>query len=101
MQPGRSVSYVARQAGISPSQLFAWKRRMLEGGHASVHADEDVVGASQVRDLEKRVRDLKRMLGKKTMKAEILKEALNLPRPKKRTSPLLSWSNTEDDAPCL
>ena len=32
MQPGMSVSFVARQAGVSPSQLFAWKRRMLEGG---------------------------------------------------------------------
>lgn len=31
---------------------------MLEGGHAAVQADEDVVGASQVRELEKRVRDL-------------------------------------------
>jgi transposase len=99
MQPGMSVSYVARQAGISPSQLFAWKRRMLEGGHAAVQADEDVVGASHVRELEKRVRDLERMLGKKTMEAEILKEALDLARPKKRTSPLLSWSNPEDDTP--
>lgn len=68
-----------------------------EGGHAAVQADEDVVGASQVRDLEKRVRDLERMLGKKTMEAEILKEALELARPKKRTSPLLSWINPEDD----
>ena len=33
MQPGMSVSSVARRAGIAPSQLFAWKRRMLEGGH--------------------------------------------------------------------
>lgn len=82
MQPGMSVSYVARRAGISPSQLFAWKRRMLEGGRAAVHADENVVGASQVRELEKRVRELKRMLGKKTMAAEILKEALELARPK-------------------
>ena len=97
MQPGMSVSYVARRAGISPSQLFAWTRRMLEGGHAAVQADEDVVGASQVRELEKRVRDLERMLGKKTMEAEILREALDLARPKKRTSPLLSWSNYEDD----
>lgn len=96
MQPGTSVSYVARRAGISPSQLFAWKRRMLEGGHAAVEADEDVVGTSRVRELEKRVRDLERMLGKKTMEAEILKEALDLSRPKKRTSPLLSWSNPED-----
>jgi transposase len=95
MQPGMSVSYVARRAGISPSQLFAWKRRMLEGGHAAVHADEDVVGASQVRELEKRVRELERMLGKKTMEAEILKEALELARPKKRTPPLLSWSDPE------
>jgi transposase len=70
---------------------------MLEGGQAAVQADEDVVGASQVRELEKRVRDLERMLGNKTMEAEILKEALDLARPKKRTSPLLSWSNLEDD----
>ena len=93
MQPGMSVSYVARRAGISPSQLFVWKRRMLEGGHAAVQADEDVVPRSAA---GKRVL-FERMLGKKTMEAEILREALDLSRPKKRTSPLLSWSNPEDD----
>lgn len=96
MQPGMSVSFVARQAGVSPSQLFAWKRRMLEGGHAAVQADEDVVGTSRVRDLEKRVRDLERLLGRKTMENEILKEALDVARPKKRTSPMLSWSDPKD-----
>jgi transposase len=96
MQPGMSVSFVARQAGISPSQLFAWKRRMLEGGHAAVQADEDVVGAARVRDLEKRVRNLECLLGRKTMENEILKEALDVARPKKRTSPLLSWSDPTD-----
>lgn len=53
MRPGMSVSFVARQASISPSQLFAWKRRMLEGDQAAVQADEDVVGTSRVRDLER------------------------------------------------
>jgi transposase len=96
MQPGMSVSYVARRAGIAPSQLFAWKRRMAEGGHAAVIADEDVVGASKVRELEKRVRDLERLLGKKTMEAEILKEALELARPKKPSLPLISWPNRRD-----
>lgn len=96
MQPGMSVSYVARRAGISPSQLFAWKRRMLEGGHAAVQADEDVVAASRVRELEKRVRDLERMLGRKTMENEILKEALEVARPKKHNLPLVSWNNPED-----
>lgn len=96
MQPGMSVSYVARRAGISPSQLFAWKRRMLEGGHAAVEADEDVVAASRVRELEKRVRDLERVLGRKTMENEILKEALEVARPKKHSLPLVSWNAAED-----
>lgn len=96
MQPGSSVSLVARQVGVAPSQLFAWKRRVLEGGQAAIQADEDVVGASRVRELEKRVRDLERLLGRKTMETEILKEALDLARPKKPTSPLLSWSARPD-----
>ena len=96
MQPGMGVSCVARRAGISPSQLFAWKRRMLEGGHAAVEADEDVVAASRVRELEKRVRDLERVLGRKTMENEILKEALEVARPKKHSLPLVSWNAAED-----
>src|SRR5512139_28602 len=90
-QPGMSVSFVARRAGIAPSQLFAWKRRMAEGGQAAVAADEDVVGASRVRDLERKVRELERLLGKKTMEVEILREALDAARAKKPTLPLVSW----------
>ncbi len=44
---------------LSPSLLFSWKRRMLEGGHQAVHADEEVVGTSRVVRLERRVRDLR------------------------------------------
>ena len=39
MQPGSSVSFVARRYAISPSLLFTWKRRMLEGGREAVAAD--------------------------------------------------------------
>src|SRR5215469_6711087 len=46
MQPGMSVSYVARRAGVAPSLLFNWRRRMLEGGLQAVQADEDVVSVS-------------------------------------------------------
>ena len=90
-QPGMSVSYVARRHGIAPSQLFAWKRRMLEGGLQAIAADEDVVGASRLRQLEKQVRQLERLLGRKTLENEILKEALDLARPKKAPSRLSSW----------
>jgi transposase len=36
MQPGMSVSYVTRRAGVAPSLLFNWRRRMLEGGLQAV-----------------------------------------------------------------
>ena len=39
---------------------------MIEGGHAAVQAGEDVVGTRKVRELERRVRDLERLLGRKT-----------------------------------
>ena len=85
------MSYVARRHGVVPSLLFAWKRRMLEGGFQAVAADEDVVGASRVRELERRVRRLECLLGRKTLENEILKEALELARPKKPPLRLSSW----------
>ena len=72
------VFFVARQAENSPSKLFARKRRMLEGRHAAVQVDEDVIGTFSVRD---RFRDLERLLGCKTIENEILKEALDVARP--------------------
>jgi transposase len=96
MQPGMSVSLVARQAGISPSMLFNWRRRMLEGGFEAVQADEPVVGQTQVRDLEKRVRELEGLLGRKTLEVEILKEALDVARAKKPISLLPSWNGRRD-----
>ena len=56
---------------------------MAEGGLEAVRADEDVVPASRVRELEAKVRELERLLGRKTMEAEILREALEQARPKK------------------
>ncbi|MGU3423116.1 transposase, partial [Methylobacterium sp. D54C] len=84
MQPGMTVSAVARMHGISPSLLFGWRRRMAEGGQIAVQADEEVVAASRVRELEARVRDLERLLACKTLEVEVLKEALAVARVKKR-----------------
>jgi transposase len=83
MQPGMTVSAVARLHGVSPSLLFGWRRRMAEGGLAAVKADDDVVAASRVRELETKIRELERLLGRKTMEVEILREALEQARPKK------------------
>ena len=97
--PGMSVSYVARRAGVAPSLLFNWRRRMLEGGLQAVQADEDVVGTSCVRELERRVRELERLFGRKTMEVEILKEALDVARVKKPSLQLPSWNDRKDGSP--
>lgn len=76
MQPGMTVSAVARIHGLLPSLLFGWRRRMAEGGQVAVQADDEVVAASRMRALEARVRDLERLLGRKTLEVEVLKEAL-------------------------
>ena len=69
-QPGETVSSVARRRGVAPNLLYRWRRLMTEGGAAAVGSDEPVVGSSEVRRLEERVRELERMLGRKTMEVE-------------------------------
>jgi transposase len=72
MQPGMTVSAVARQRGVSPSLLFNWRQLVSQGGQVAVRADEDVVAASRARELEQRVRELERLLGRKTLEVEAL-----------------------------
>jgi transposase len=97
MQPGYSVSLVARQYGITPSLLFKWKRLMNDGGQSAIAAGDEVVSVAEVKALEKKVKQLEQMLGRKTMEAEILRDALEIAQSKKLISrmPLLS----PDDIP--
>ena len=49
----------------------------------AIEADDRVTGNQDVRKLEERVRELERLLGRKTMEVEILKEALAKSQSKK------------------
>jgi transposase len=90
-QPRESISSVARQYGVSPSLMFKWRRLLEQGAQASLEADEPTVAESEVKELKARVRELERMLGRKTMEVEILQEAVRIGRRKKLISraPLL------------
>src|SRR5262244_1332183 len=74
-EPGMTVSLVARRHGVAPNQLFTWRRLVVEALTAA-GSGEQVVPASDYRALQSQVRELQRLLGKKTLEAEILKEAL-------------------------
>lgn len=95
-QPGMSISFIARKHGISPSLLFGWRRRMTEGGKEAVRADDEVVASAELRAAQKRIRELERVLGKKTLENEILREAVKIAHEKKLISrlPLLPEEDT-------
>ena len=82
-EAGASVSEVARRHGVAANLLFRWRKLLADGGAAAVGSDEEVVGASEVRKLEARIRELERQLGRKTLEVEMLKEALDSTRAKK------------------
>lgn len=90
-----SISVVARRNGVATNLLYRWRRLMIEGGSVAVTGDDDVTSNRQVRQMEERIRELERQLGRKTMEVEILKEALDKARPKKAT--LLMRSPLPDD----
>lgn len=90
-EPGRSVSLVARLHGVNPNQLFQWRKLHQSGALSAISAGEAVVPASQFAEALKEIQALQRLLGKKTLEVEILKEAVEYGRAKKwiARSPLL------------
>ena len=89
-EPDATVSLVARRHGVAPNQLFRWRKLAAQGALTATSAQEEVVAASESRALQGR--ELQRLLGKKTLEAEILKEALEVATgPKKQLLRSLSW----------
>ena len=68
---------------------------LRQGALSAVGAGEEVVPASEYRALQHQVRELQRLLGKKTLENEVLRDALELVQPKKRL--LRSLSPVRDD----
>ncbi|ALV08698.1 transposase-like protein [Roseateles depolymerans] len=95
-EAGSSVSLVARQTGVSASQLFQWRKLERQGALTAVSAGEAVVPASELAAARAEIAKLQRVLGKKTLENEILKEAVEYAAEKKwiARSPLLP---TDDD----
>ncbi len=82
--PDVTVSLVARRNGVQPNQLFHWRKLAAQGALTAT--------AAEYRALQNQVRELQRLLGKKTMEAEILKDALELAAgSKKQMLRSLSW----------
>src|SRR4029078_7420736 len=76
LQPGETVSSVARRRGVAPNLLYRWRRLMSEGGAAAVGSDEPVVGSSEVRRLEERIPGLARRVRRQNLERQDLRGGL-------------------------
>lgn len=94
-KPGQSISEVARRYSIAPSMMFAWRRAMSDGANEGLKKGERVVAQSELKAARKRIRELERQLGRKTMDVEILKEAVEVAHEKKLISPV-AYSKVKD-----
>ncbi len=90
-EAGMTVSLVARQEGVAASLLFQWRKLERQGALTAVAAGEAVVPASELAAARAEIAKLQRVLGKKTLENEILKEAVEYASEKKwiARSPLL------------
>lgn len=68
MEPGMTVSHVARLHGINAKQIFKWRRQYEDGSLTAVASGEEVVPASELAAANKQIRELQRLLGKKRWK---------------------------------
>lgn len=85
-QVGVSVSQIARKYGIFPSQLFYWRKFMEDGGIKGISSNDEVIPKKQYKELEHRLKETERLLGRKTLENEILREAVKVGQEKKLIS---------------
>ena len=70
-----TLAQVARELDIQPALFRRWMSLAEGGSVVAVQAGEDVVPISRLRELERQVRDLQRIIGKQAVTIEILEAA--------------------------
>ena len=100
-EPGMSVSLLARQEGVSAGLLFQWRKLERQGALTAVSAGEAVVPASELAAARAEIAKLQRVLGKKTLENEILKEAVEYAAEKSglRARPCCPGTTSENGLP--
>ncbi len=66
---------MSRELDIQPTVIRRWIKLSEGGSTAAVGAGEEVVPISRVRELEKLIKDLQRLVDKQAMTIEILEAA--------------------------
>ena len=77
----QSVSELSAELGVHRTQLYKWRDQM-----EPIDDGVNPPGNSRERELRKEIRDLKRVLGEKTLEADFFKGALQKVEARRRSS---------------
>ena len=81
-----STVEIVRVNKVGLSSLIRWRKQYSAGGIMSVKSDDEVISRKEYQKLQKQNSKLERMLGRKTLETEVLKEAVIIAREKKLIS---------------
>ena len=80
------MSSVGRRYGLSVSLLFRWRRQLDGSARPNPRTTEEGARA-EARELREKVREFERLLGRKTLEVELLKQELTRAGPEPRRRP--------------
>ncbi len=73
MRGDRSVRDVCREHDVAEALYYSWRDKILEGGKAALAGKDERRGE---KEMQRKIRELERALGRKTYELEIAGEAL-------------------------
>jgi len=73
----KSVSQICREHGISQAQYYKWRDRFLEGAKEGLELENGK--KSRVKQLEGKIEELEKVIGKQTIVIETLKKTVVYP----------------------
>jgi|SRR3989338_652425 len=85
-EPGVLVFEVARKYNVGLSSLIKWRKCATQGSLMSVKDEQPSISAKEAKKLKNEVKQLQRLVGKKSQQIEILQEAIEIAREKKLIS---------------
>ena len=99
LEPEAIVAAVARKYRVGVSTLIKWRKNAIEGSLMSIKDNKPAVSASEVKKLQQEIKQLRQLLGKKSLQVELLQEAVEIGREKKLISrqPLLGVDDIVKD----
>ncbi|MDD5686984.1 MAG: transposase [Elusimicrobia bacterium] len=77
-ESGVNVNELSRKYNIHANMIYQWKRRFESMGKEGLGQDGEVISKSMYVSALKKIEELERALGRKTLETDILKKSLEM-----------------------